>query len=411
MTKFIVAFSRLYEVMLAFFLLKLVSDFLTPSEFAKLNLFTAVTQGVALFFISPLQNWILVNNIKARNENWLSPLLMFELIYTIVISLLAFLVFYFMKSSLISVNFLYLAVFVLAVTMPIIAQTVVPIFNINHHSRVFVTLSIFGSSLSFLFPVLFVICLQKEYEVWLLGVYLAQLIVCVISFKMLVSKELFNFDIKTWKLYELPYKQILKFSLPLSVAVGFQWFNSQGFRLQLEAYISLSALGAFIMGFSFGGKFLNAIEKVFSTVLMPALYNRNEQVTVKKAWLSYVSKMSIIYLLSTVVLYVIASGLYKLLIADEYQNGIKYIAAGMLFDMFRCILNSVYQYNMITAKNNLQFIINACMTILIAGVIYIVFTNHLNFYIFVYSMPIIMALVTIVCFFINYVDEYKLENC
>lgn len=66
---------------------------------------------------------------------------------------------------------------------------------------------------------------------------------------------------------------------------------------------------------------------------------------------------------------------------------------------------------MITAKNNLQFFINACMTILIAGVVYVVFTNHLNFYIFVYSMPIIMALMTIVCFFINYVDEYKLENC
>lgn len=410
MTKLIVAFSRVYEVVLAFFLLKLVSDFLTPSEFAKLNLFTAVTQGVALFFISPLQNWILVNNVKAKNENWLSSLLIFELIYTLIISLFAFAIMYYLKQSLISLNVIFLVIFILSIITPILVQTLVPIFNIHHQSSVFVSLSILGSSIGFVLPVLFVFGLSKRYEVWLLGVYLSQLIVCIFAFRTLIVKNIFNQNFRSWNLKKLPYKNILKFSLPLSVAVGFQWFNAQGFRLQLENSVSLAALGAFIMGFGFGGKFLNAIEKVFSTVLMPALYNRPENVSIKKAWLKYVFKMSVMYIFSTLILYVFATSIYKLIIAKQYQSGIQFIAAGMLFDMFRCMLNSVYQYNMMTAKNGLQFIVNAIVTILISSVIYIVFANGLSFNIFVYSMPVIMAVVTIICFIINYMDTYKIEN-
>lgn len=410
MTKLIVAFSRIYEVVLAFFLLKLVSDLLTPSEFAKLNLFTAITQGIALFFISPLQNWILVNNVKAREEKWLSSLLVIEIIYTLSISLIAYIVLYFFKSSIIAYDPMYLVVFIMAIVTPIVMQTIVPIFNINKLSKIFVSLSITGASLGFIFPVFFVISIKANFEVWLLGVYFSQLVVCLLAFKILTSQKIFNVNYKAWQLRTLPYKNIVKFALPLSIAVGFQWFNAQGFRLQLENYISLTALGAFIMGFSFGGKFLNAIEKVFSTVLMPALYNRGNTVSIKQAWLSYVFKMTIMYVFSTIILYFIAASLYKVLIAREYQSGIEFIAAGMLFDMFRCILNCIYQYNMIASKNNLQFIVNAIVTLLISSVIYIVFYYGLSLNIFVYSMPFIMAVVTIVCFTINYLDKDKIEN-
>ncbi len=411
MKKLIVAFSRLYEVMLAFFLLKIVSDYLIPSEYAKLNLFIAITQGVVLFFISPLQNWILVNNIKSSEENWLGSLLVFEFIYSMIISLITLMVVFFIDPPWFSLNVLFCIVLIFSIVTPILVQTVVPIFNIHHYSNIFVILSITGATFSFVFPVFFAKVVAKKYELWLLGVYLAQAALCIFAIRMLIVKNIINMNSALSKLTTLPYKQILRFSLPLSVAVGFQWYNSQGFRLQLENAISLAALGAFIMGFGFGGKFLNAIEKVFTTVLMPALYNRNENVSIKKAWMTYFFKMSAIYILSTIALYFLASNLYKILISEEYQSGVKFIAAGMMFDMFRCILNSVYQYNMITSKNGLQFIVNAIVTLMISAVIYIVFMYKLNFDIFVYAMPSIMAVVTFICFIINYLDAKKIENC
>ncbi|MFB0713952.1 hypothetical protein ACEU59_22775, partial [Buttiauxella noackiae] len=72
MAKLIIICSRVYEIALAFFLLKIASDYLPPEEYARLNLFLAVTQGITLFLISPLQNWILVNNKHAIQGKWLS---------------------------------------------------------------------------------------------------------------------------------------------------------------------------------------------------------------------------------------------------------------------------------------------------------------------------------------------------
>ncbi|MFB0713967.1 hypothetical protein ACEU59_22890, partial [Buttiauxella noackiae] len=239
----------------------------------------------------------------------------------------------------------------------------------------------------------------------LLGMFVAQIIICFIALQVMLKNKIFSFNYESFLLTKLPFKEIFVFSLPLSFAVAFQWFNAQGFRLQLEKNISLYMLGSFIMGFSFGGKFLNAIEKVFSTVFMPSLYNRPENITIKKAWLIYLYKMTMLYVVSTVILYFCATQLYVLLIAKEYQSGLEYIAAGMMFDMFRCILNSIYQYNMLTAKNSLQFIFNALISALISSVIYLVFHFEISFKFFVYTMPALMASVAIICFFANLMDK------
>ncbi|EFL6348197.1 hypothetical protein AAF64_005595, partial [Escherichia coli] len=89
MSKFIILFARGYEVLIAFCLLKLMSDFLSPLEYAQLNLFVAITQGIALFFISPLQNWILVNNDNIACEIGLNSTILFEFIYSSAISVVA----------------------------------------------------------------------------------------------------------------------------------------------------------------------------------------------------------------------------------------------------------------------------------------------------------------------------------
>lgn len=409
MGKLIVIFSRLYEIALAFLLLKIASDYLSPDEYARLNLFLAITQGIALFLISPIQNWILVNNKQAIDGKWLSHILIFEFAYAIIVSVIAFTVLYAINFSMITTNLFFVCIFIVSIVSPIIIQTLVPIFNLVNISSVFVALSVMNATLGFSMPILLVLSFEKNYEYWLLGMFSAQIIVSVFALRFMIKKKIFSFNGDVLSLKKLPFKKILNFSLPLSFAVAFQWFNAQGFRLQLEDNITLYALGSFIMGFSFGGKFLNAIEKVFSTVFMPGLYNRQKNVTIKRAWLQYFYKMTILYIVSSLALYLFATQLYKLLIAEEYQSGLQYIAAGMLFDMFRCILNSIYQYNMLTSRNNLQFICNAIISLLIAIVIYFVFHYGISFNIFVYSMPFIMASVAILCFFINLVD--KNEDC
>lgn len=404
MSKFIILFARGYEVLIAFCLLKLMSDFLSPLEYAQLNLFVAITQGIALFFISPLQNWILVNNDNIACEIGLNSAILFEFIYSSAISVVACLLLIISGThhELINAGILYL--FILAVITPVLSQTVIPILNLQGKIIQFAGLSILGATLGIIIPVSFVSLYKDDFEAWLLGGVIAQLLVIIIGLFIGNHSQSLGLFLG---LKKIPYRKIFVFSLPLCVAIGFQWYNAQGFRLSLQTVVDLKTLGAFIMGFGFGGKFLNAIEKVFSTVLLPQLYNRKKDSSIKKEWLIYIFKMSAIYSVATFVIILLSQKIYPIIISEKYAEGQKYIVAGVIFDMFRCMQNAVYQYNLIVSKNHIQLIMNMCITLFVFAFIYFINKYQLEFSYFVMMLPVVMGAITLISFIRNYMDEYE----
>ena len=404
MSKFIILFARGYEVLIAFCLLKLMSDFLSPLEYAQLNLFVAITQGIALFFISPLQNWILVNNDNIACEIGLNSTILFEFIYSSAISVVACLLLIISGThhELINAGILYL--FILAVITPVLSQTVIPILNLQGKIIQFAGLSILGATLGIIIPVSFVSLYKDDFEAWLLGGVIAQLLVIIIGLFIGNHSQSLGLFLG---LKKIPYRKIFVFSLPLCVAIGFQWYNAQGFRLSLQTVVDLKTLGAFIMGFGFGGKFLNAIEKVFSTVLLPQLYNRKKDSSIKKEWLIYIFKMSAIYSVATFVIILLSQKIYPIIISEKYVEGQKYIVAGVIFDMFRCMQNAVYQYNLIVSKNHIQLIMNMCITLFVFAFIYFINKYQLEFSYFVMMLPVVMGAITLISFIRNYMDEYE----
>lgn len=404
MSKFIILFARGYEVLIAFCLLKLMSDFLSPLEYAQLNLFVAITQGIALFFISPLQNWILVNNDNIAREIGLNSTILFEFIYSSTISVVACLLLIISGThhELINTGVLYL--FILAVITPVLSQTVIPILNLQGKIIQFAGLSILGATLGIIIPVSFVSLYKDDFEVWLLGGVIAQLLVIIIG--LFIGNHSQSLGLLLG-LKKIPYRKIFVFSLPLCVAIGFQWYNAQGFRLSLQTVVDLKTLGAFIMGFGFGGKFLNAIEKVFSTVLLPQLYNRRKDSSIKKEWLIYIFKMSAIYFVATFVIIFLSQEIYPIIISEKYAEGQRYIVAGVIFDMFRCMQNAVYQYNLIVSKNHIQLIMNMCITLFIFAFIYFINKYQLEFSYFVMMLPVVMGAITLISFIRNYMDKYE----
>ncbi|MCA7283244.1 O80 family O-antigen flippase [Escherichia coli] len=404
MSKFIILFARGYEVLIAFCLLKLMSDFLSPLEYAQLNLFVAITQGIALFFISPLQNWILVNNDNIACEIGLNSTILFEFIYSSAISVVACLLLIISGThhELINAGILYL--FILAVITPVLSQTVIPILNLQGKIIQFAGLSILGATLGIIIPVSFVSLYKDDFEAWLLGGVIAQLLVIIIGLFIGNHSQSLGLFLG---LKKIPYRKIFVFCLPLCVAIGFQWYNAQGFRLSLQTVVDLKTLGAFIMGFGFGGKFLNAIEKVFSTVLLPQLYNRKKDSSIKKEWLIYIFKMSAIYSVATFVIILLSQKIYPIIISEKYAEGQKYIVAGVIFDMFRCMQNAVYQYNLIVSKNHIQLIMNMCITLFVFAFIYFINKYQLEFSYFVMMLPVVMGAITLISFIRNYMDEYE----
>ncbi|EKM0485253.1 O80 family O-antigen flippase, partial [Escherichia coli] len=130
------------------------------------------------------------------------------------------------------------------------SQTVIPLLNLQGKIIQFAGLSILGATLGIIIPVSFVSLYKDDFEAWLLGGVIAQLLVIIIGLFIGNHSQSLGLFLG---LKKIPYRKIFVFSLPLCVAIGFQWYNAQGFRLSLQTVVDLKTLGAFIMGFGFGG--------------------------------------------------------------------------------------------------------------------------------------------------------------
>ncbi len=403
--KVLIAISRIYEILLAFLLLKISSDLLSPEEYGKLGLLVTITQGIAWLFLAPLQNFILVNTISAKDNGWLKQIIKIEIFFSIFVSVLFYLILTTLGliPSVILKNPLSLIVFIISVSCPVIVQTLLPILNIIKSYSIFLKISILSSSLGFILPILSVQLHENTYLNWLLGVNLAPTLVIII----ILFWGYNNNQFKANNNGSIPIKKLMYFCIPLAGAIIFQWFNLQGYRLQLEEYFSIYTIGIFIMGFTFCGKFFNAIEKILTTILMPNIYNRAEGITIKDAWLQYFKKSFLAYTLLFLFFLFSSEYIFKIIISEKYNDSIIFIQIGLIYDYSRCMLNAIYQHNLITGRNKIQLVFNFLISIFIFSSILLTNKYNLSINFFAYTMSISTLIIGIIAFIKNF--SYK-EN-
>ncbi len=363
--------SKAIEVFVAFLLIRLVSEHLIPEQFALLQLFIALTQGITWVFLSPFQNFILVNSGDAFEKSWLSKAMFLMLLFSMFIAGISYYILNYVSATLnIEVLMEPFFLFIAAVIVPINLQIVGPLVNISGKRLEYAIFSVAGSLLMLAFPVYISMIYGPTFVSWQAGVIISQFITCLIFLWFLRFRVGINGSyLDSWT--GPSFETALKFVLPLSIAVGFQWYISQGYRIQLEAYVGLAELGYFLMGFTFGARVFNSLEKIFSAMFMPKLYNR-KGASIEAAWKSYFKKMFMVYTAALICLSFCIDILFEFLVSDLYIAGASFLLSGLVFDYIRCNLNSVFQYNMLKNKNQVQLFIYIVFSILVCGVIGIV---------------------------------------
>ncbi|MEZ8743223.1 hypothetical protein AB4369_08975 [Vibrio sp. 10N.261.49.A5] len=396
-----VLLTRALEVFLSFLLIKLASDILSPEEFAKMGLFIAITQGATWFLISPIQNYLLVNSKNAFENQKLFKLIKWELAYSLLIGVVSYCFLLNSKiNSLESIDStLFFLIFTCSIGFGIVYQTLIPALNIIERRKQFILASLLFSIFNFCLPIFLTNIYKPIFEFWIAGIVLAQGLVFIV---FLLYNE-FNGEKREINVdsFSLSFRGLIKFSIPLSFAVAFQWFNSQGYRLVLENYIALEQLGLFFMGFSFCGRFLNAAEKVFSSVFLPDLYNAPTKDSKKQQWLEYIIKIGSVHTLLLIFLLIFGKYIYSGFISESYADGLLYLYYGAMFDYFRCLLNAVFQYNLVVNKNKVQLIVNSMMSIILAIVLYKSITFSLTLVNISQLMCVIIFLCLVCSFFYN----------
>ena len=407
--KFYVGISKVFEIFIAFLLVRLISIYLVPKEFAELTLFIALSQGVTWLFISPIQNYILVSCSHTSKERALLSLLRFEIIYSLIIAGISYWVIFLIFAD----NYEFLnqkysfILFVCATFITVNLQTVHPLINILGEKKSYAKFVVLLSLLSVSMPILAINIFGGSFFSWLFGTLLSQLVVFFLSIAFLFRKGYISLGTAK-SINPFILKDMFNFSLPLIFALSFQWYLSQGYRLHIEDFITISELGIFLMGFTFGARFFNAIEKVFSTVFLPDLYNRSEGVTVFEAWRKYSFKMMLLLICNLFFLLLFIEWIFLFLVDESYKESIKYLQAGVLFDFLRCSLNCIFQYNLASKNNKPQLIINAISAIILFFSLKIGFLNGLSLDYIQFTFSIVMLLSILLAF---KSVRSKNENC
>ncbi|HIF9286931.1 TPA: hypothetical protein ACX6Q9_002874 [Photobacterium damselae] len=401
MNKTMLILSRILEIFVSFILIKISSDYLSPTEYAKMAVFIATTQGVAWFFISPLQNYIVTNSVKLNEKGNLNLLVTIEIIYSLLISSVFTLIFLCLTDEHLTL-FNYI-LYTIAIIVPVIYQTLLPTINIFFKIKIYIVITVIISLLTLALPTIFVSKLNDTYQVWMAGLLTPQIIGIVLLYYY-ANHNIFN---KDKVCYKNLLKDILNFCLPLVIGIGAQWYINQGYKLQLENVFEPHMFGLFIMGFTFSGKFINAIEKVLTTAFMPDLLNRPSGTSKKDAWIKYIIKLNGLYLISFFLLLPIIKIIYTYWINDSYRAGIQYIFYGMCFDYLRCSLSSIFQFNFITNKNNYQAIFNILLASIIFFTVYLVSLNLVNVEFLLNMLPFSMLSVVVIALITNMKLKYE----
>lgn len=136
---------------------------------------------------------------------------------------------------------------------------------------------------------------------------------------------------------------ILTYCLPLAMATGLMWIQLSGYRILVEVYWGLAQLGFLVVGLQVAGQIWALIETMATQFLYPLFYRRvsvhENNAEVEHAFSDLLNTLVPIYFVVTGLLVSCAFYLLKLLVAPQFQGAQYFVMAGAGIEMCRVLGN------------------------------------------------------------------------
>lgn len=321
-------------------MMRVLTSILQPAELGKYYLMMSFVASVSLFLISPVSMYISRHyygwNRIGVGWNVLKKFFQF-LLFVSLCSLILVLVL--KQFQLVGGEFSY-GTLLLLLPLLIVGTTLSSypqeLLNIIGRSRTFVLLNnveLWGKIGSiYLFAILF----SPQAIIVLEGLTLWSLLFAILIGAILY-KALNVTSIKS-SISLARCKEIFHFAWPFSIAAGFYWLQSEGYRFVLRYVASLDAVGNFVVGFSLGATPILVLEGIFNQLYMPTYYKEISVETVEShtvAWNKYF--INVIRVFVPCGLYVAFSGpfLVRWLLSSTYWDVGLYTMFGAISQLLR----------------------------------------------------------------------------
>ncbi|MFS1539934.1 MAG: hypothetical protein ACL7BU_16000 [Candidatus Phlomobacter fragariae] len=363
----ILLLGRLFQVLITFITLRVLTTIFTKSELGIIYYIIALQSFYSLFFINPFGQFFNRNIINWYNSGMIIFFLKRQLSYISFIAIFAVITLILIGFlNVVKLSFGQFFLVGLLILSQSINQTIIPLLNMIGKHKAFVSLNLLTSIISLLLSLCIVYFFDKKSECWLYGIVFANLFISFFAFNYLsfILKE------KTVKL-NLCTKillnnnnnnnnnnilNIIRFSLPISIATLFMWYLNSGYRIQVENNFGLAYLALIGLGLSISNQVFNIVESILTQYLTPNLYRRIERNKSKNEiemlFNDYLNLIIPLYLSIAIFLSFSIKNLLPFVVNESFTVGYVIIILGAWIELARVVTNALALASQIEHKTS-----------------------------------------------------------
>jgi O-antigen/teichoic acid export membrane protein len=323
--------------------MRVATTLLPPEEMGRLSLITATIGFYALFMVNPvgmfinrrLHRWDTLGRAKYYLKlHW------FYLVIVGLLSALSLLILNQFKDIGFQLNISWLIFLVCSsLVFNTINQTAIPSLNLLEFRGWFFTLTLATIATGLICSYLLVLNFAATAEFWLLGLLIGQTVFAGVGTKLFfdrlnpIKPTLFPNKHQLWILFQ--------FAWPIAISVGFNWLQTQGYRLLVFDSLGLVDLGLFVAGYGISAGLMAAFESVLTTYFQPRFYKSvsNDDVHEQTlAWNEYAAAILPSVLLVAFLLVGLAPELTRIMVGPAYQSVSQYVVWGVIAEGSRVVM-------------------------------------------------------------------------
>lgn len=324
---------------------RLLTELLSPAEVGRVTMLFTVTGLFALALVNPVGMFV-NRRIHAWNRDGVLGTRFRDYFgYVAVVALVAVLALvlaYRLGGTVAGIALPWLVLLVAgSLLVNTIHQTLLPSFNLLGHTGWFVAPTTATAFLGLGAAVLLVHRFGPAAEWWVLGLLAAQ-----VAVTLAVTPAFLRVTNRTSP--RSPAAGALQgaasFAVPLALAVGLWWAQSQGYRFILEQRAGVAALGLFAVGYGVASSVFSLFESVVTQYLQPAFYRQaafGGEPEQAEAWNRYARVMFPSLLLTLFFVLALAPYLAKILLGPDFQSGVQYVIWGAFVEGGRVFVAAV----------------------------------------------------------------------
>lgn len=341
----IILMGRIFQVLIAFVALKVVTNYLSSTNVAYYFLFLSLMNYFGLALISPAGQYVNRQLHLWKEEKVVLNRLFGHGLYVLGVSLLAIPLVFFASSLglLEGLSGWELSLMIgLAVFSNTLITTLVPTLNMFNYRLSFVFFTVAWLLLSLLLSVFFVWWVGESVFVWFAGQIISQILfslIAIVLFKRYLCEDFSitsSFQSMSW----LKTKEVLRFAFPLLVSTFLLWMATDSFRFVLEKTHGLEYVALFSVGFAISQRFSYAIEAIAQQVYYPDYYAKMNASTLEErsqAWQKMFYSSLPLYFVTTLGTIILAPWLIRLFSGPQYISAVPFVIGGAIFNLFRKI--------------------------------------------------------------------------